>query len=282
MRKLIPACLALAALSLLLPSVPTYDPWSWIVWGREVAHLDLDTTGGPSWKPLPVMFTSVFSVAGAIHDSIPPLLWLMVARAGALLALALVFRLARRLAGPGWQGVGAGVVAAVALAFTPQWLRYGAHGNEAPLALAAMLWAIERHLDGSRRAAVALGVVACLMRPEVFPFLVLYCAWAWRAEPATRRVIAAGAVILPVLWLIPEWIGWVSRCGRRRRPAASPAGACRAWITRGWSCSHGRMRRSARHWRPAWRPRWCWPGAPAIAPCWRLAVWPSPGWRWWR
>jgi len=207
MRKLIPACLALAALSLLLPSVPTYDPWSWIVWGREVAHLDLDTTGGPSWKPLPVLFTTVFSAAGSIDDSIPPLLWLWVARAGTLLALALVFRLARRLVGPGWQGVTAGLVAAVALACTPQWLRYAAHGNEAPLAVAAMLWAVERHLDGSRRAALALGLVACLMRPEVFPFLALYAVWAWRAEPATRRVIVAGAVVLPLLWLVPEWIG---------------------------------------------------------------------------
>ena len=207
MRKLIPACLALAALSLLLPSVPTYDPWSWIVWGREVAHLDLDTTGGPSWKPLPVLFTTVFSATGTVDDSIPPLLWLWVARAGTLLALALVFRLARRLVGPGWQGVTAGLVAAAALACTPQWLRYAAHGNEAPLAVAAMLWAVERHLDGSRRAALALGLVACLMRPEVFPFLALYAVWAWRAEPATRRVIATGAVVLPLLWLVPEWIG---------------------------------------------------------------------------
>ena len=207
MRKLIPACLALAALSLLLPSAPTYDPWAWIVWGREVAHLQLDTTGGPSWKPFPVLFTTVFSVTGSVDDSIPPLLWLVVARTGALLALALVFRLARRLVGPGWQGVAAGLAAAVALACTPQWLRYAAHGNEAPLAVAAMLWAVERHLDGSRRAALALGLVACLMRPEVFPFLALYGAWAWRADPGLRRVIVAGAVVLPVLWLVPEWIG---------------------------------------------------------------------------
>jgi hypothetical protein len=28
------------------------------VWGRELAPLDLDTTGGPSWKSLPVVFTA--------------------------------------------------------------------------------------------------------------------------------------------------------------------------------------------------------------------------------
>ncbi|HYZ71126.1 MAG TPA: hypothetical protein VE528_05655, partial [Thermoleophilaceae bacterium] len=27
------AAVSLAALSLLLPSTPTYDPWAWIVWG---------------------------------------------------------------------------------------------------------------------------------------------------------------------------------------------------------------------------------------------------------
>lgn len=207
MRNLLAGCLLLAGVSLLLPSAPTYDPWSWIEWGREVAHLELDTTGGPSWKPLPVMFTTVFAFFGKIDDAIPPALWIVVARAGALLAMALAFKLARRLVGPGAPGIAAGVVAATALALTPQWLRYAAHGNEAPLAVAMMLWAVHSHLDGSRRGALALGFVACLMRPEVFPFLALYAAWSWRSEPATRRLITGCAVALPLLWLVPEWIG---------------------------------------------------------------------------
>jgi len=37
MTKLIGACLALAGISLLLPSEPSYDPWAWLVWGRELA-----------------------------------------------------------------------------------------------------------------------------------------------------------------------------------------------------------------------------------------------------
>jgi hypothetical protein len=61
---LILASLAVAAVSLVFPSAPTYDPWAWIVWGREIAHLDLSTVGGPSWKPLPVLFTIPFSQAG--------------------------------------------------------------------------------------------------------------------------------------------------------------------------------------------------------------------------
>ena len=48
------ACLALAAATRLIPSAPTTDPWGWIVWGREIGHLQLSTAigGAPSWKPL--------------------------------------------------------------------------------------------------------------------------------------------------------------------------------------------------------------------------------------
>src|SRR5687768_4233123 len=46
--------LALAAVSLVLPFEPVFDAWSWLIWGREVADLDLDTSAGASWKPLPV------------------------------------------------------------------------------------------------------------------------------------------------------------------------------------------------------------------------------------
>ena len=62
-------CLVLAALSLFFYATPTYDPWAWILWGREIAHLDLLTEGGPSWKPLPVVFTTVFSLFG--EDTAP-------------------------------------------------------------------------------------------------------------------------------------------------------------------------------------------------------------------
>src|SRR5438876_9131869 len=58
-------CVALAALSAaILPTVPSYDPWSWIVWGREVfdPHLSFTVSGGPSWKPLPVVLTAVFGL----------------------------------------------------------------------------------------------------------------------------------------------------------------------------------------------------------------------------
>ena len=83
MAWIIAGCLLVAGLSLLFPSTPTYDPWAWILWGDEIARLDLVTEGGPSWKPLPILFTTPFSLLG--HD-VAPYLWLWVARAGGLLA----------------------------------------------------------------------------------------------------------------------------------------------------------------------------------------------------
>src|SRR6516164_7947357 len=85
--------LVVAAVSLLIPSTPSYDPWAWLVWGREIEHINLQTTGGPSWKPLPVLFTTVFALFGKAQ----PDLWLIVARAGALVGVAMVFKLAWRL-----------------------------------------------------------------------------------------------------------------------------------------------------------------------------------------
>jgi hypothetical protein len=116
MAKLLAACLALAALSLLLPSQPSYDPFAWLVWGHEIAHGSLDTTGGSSWKPLPVVFTVLFAPFSRVDDTIPVAPWMVVARTGALLALVLAFRLALRLAGGGVTGAIGGAVAATTLA----------------------------------------------------------------------------------------------------------------------------------------------------------------------
>src|SRR4051812_26757698 len=95
-KALVLACLGLAALSLLGPAVPTYDPWAWIIWGREIPHLDLNTVSGPSWKPLPILFTTPFALLG---DAAAPGLWLLIARAGGLLAIAMAYRLGSRLGG---------------------------------------------------------------------------------------------------------------------------------------------------------------------------------------
>ncbi len=46
-------CPLLATLTLLASSAPGYDAWSWLIWGREIAGLELSTGEGPAWKRCP-------------------------------------------------------------------------------------------------------------------------------------------------------------------------------------------------------------------------------------
>ncbi|MGX6449622.1 hypothetical protein ACVU7I_16405, partial [Patulibacter sp. S7RM1-6] len=82
----------LAAASLPLGHALAFDASAWVVWGREVWSLDLATGAGPSWKPFPVLFTAPFAVLGDGAGAA----WLVVARAGALLAVVGAARLAAR------------------------------------------------------------------------------------------------------------------------------------------------------------------------------------------
>jgi hypothetical protein len=200
------ACLALAALSAaVLPTVPSYDPWAWIVWGREVVdpHLSFTVGGGPSWKPLPVIFTTVFGLFGGAA----PTLWVIAARAGGLLALVAAFRLARRLVGDGPGGAVAGALAAAGIVLTQDWAYYMFRGTTEPMLIATSLWAVDRLLAGRRGSAFALGVVTCLMRPEAWPFLGVYAVWLWIREPRLRPLVVAGVLAIPLFWFVPPWIG---------------------------------------------------------------------------
>ena len=190
-------CLGLAGLSLLLPSTPTYDPWAWLVWGRELAAWDLHTAAGPAWKPLPVAVAALLSPLGAAA----PAAWLVVARAGAIAACALAWRVARRLAGGSRL---AGLIAAAGVALTAGWLWNGAVANSEGLLVALALAAFDRALDGRHRQALLLGCACALLRTEAWPFLTAYAAWTWRARPAERRLIAAAALALPAAWFLPD------------------------------------------------------------------------------
>ena len=214
-KLLMLGCFALAALSLVLPSVPTYDPWAWLIWGREIASLDLITTTGPSWKPLPVLFTIPFSFAG---DEGAPLLWIVVARAGGILAYAMAYRLGARLAGPV-----AGLIAATSLFLADEFIRNFARGNSEGLLVALCLWAIERHLDGRRRDAFLLGIAAALLRPEVWPFIALYGLYLIAIDRRVKTValVLGGGVVLLILWFVPEYLGsgdFLRAANRARQP----------------------------------------------------------------
>lgn len=210
---LVAACVALAALAHFLPAGPTYDPWAWITWGREITEWDLDTRTGPSWKPLPVLFTTPFALAG---DAAAPELWLVVAQAGGLLAFAFTYRLAARLAG--WP---AGLIAAAGLVLADEFIRNFARGNSEGLLVGLCLWAVERHLDGHRRQAFALGVAAGLLRPELWPFLLVYGLWLMWTDRGARLLVVGGGVLTLVLWFVPEYLGsgdFMRAASRAREP----------------------------------------------------------------
>jgi hypothetical protein len=190
--------LAITALTFLAPSAPTYDPWAWIIWGREVLHFDLSTVDGPSWKPLPVLLTTPFALFG----SLAPDLWLFVARAGAIAGVVMAFRVAKRLG-----GVPAGAAAATAYALAPWTIRNAALGNSEGILVALVLAAVDRHLAGRYRQAFLLALGAGLLRPEVWPFLGLYGLWLFWRDVGARKLVAIGFLALPVLWLLPELWG---------------------------------------------------------------------------
>ncbi len=190
--------LGVAALSLLLPSTPSYDPWAWLIWGREVAAGDLDTTAGPAWKPLPVAVTALLALFGAAPD-----LWLLLARAAGIAAVLLVGRLAWRLAG---ESLVAALVAAASLVLVSGFVRGAALGFSEGLLVALIAAAALCHLDGRRRAALVLGTLAALLRPEVWPFLLAYGIWLWR-RGEERPLLLAAAAVVPVAWFAPELWG---------------------------------------------------------------------------
>ena len=198
-------CLVVAVVSLLFGRQPTYDPTAWLIWGNQIVHGDLFTRFGPSWKPLPILITAPTALLG---DTAQQQIWLVVARAGALAALALTYRLAWRLEGPV-----AGVIAAVALLCSSGYATRTFRGDSEGLLVAIAFGAIEAHLCGRRWLTFGLIVAATLMRPELFVFAVGYGLWlVWVAPTAAPRrrtlaIVTAAGVIVVAAWLIPEEIG---------------------------------------------------------------------------
>jgi hypothetical protein len=217
------AALLIGAVSLLIPSTPSYDPWAWLVWGREIAHINLQTTGGPSWKPLPVLFTTVFSVFGKAQ----PDLWLLVARAGAVMAVGMVFKLAWRLTAELTAGTSsrassragtarrfaviapflAGLIALGSLVNSSGFISNNALGYSEGLATALALIAVDSYLDGAPRRAFVIGFFAALDRPELWFVWGPYGLYLFWRDPGARKLVVALFALIPVLWFLPELWG---------------------------------------------------------------------------
>ncbi|MGE4428083.1 MAG: hypothetical protein AB7G37_16655 [Solirubrobacteraceae bacterium] len=220
------AILALGLLSLLAPSTATYDPWAWIVWGREITEWDLSTVEGPSWKPLPVIVTTL---AAPFGDA-APYVWIVAARMGAMAAVVLAFVLVRRLG-----GAAAGLIAAAAMGLAPWWIFNGWLANSEGVLVAAVLGTVLAMADGRYRWALLWALAAGLLRPEAWPFMLLLAAWiAWRGDHRDRVAVAVAVAVLPITWLAPERWGsgdWLRAATRAQNPdpGAASLTAFPAW-----------------------------------------------------
>src|SRR3954468_19939322 len=122
--RVVTAGVALAALStVLIPAAPGYDPWTWLLWGREVAAGGLSTVDGPAFKPLPVAVCALLAPFGGAA----PWLWVLLVRGAARAACWLAFRLGRELSG----SPAGGALAAAAVALTGTFAMQAAVGGEA-------------------------------------------------------------------------------------------------------------------------------------------------------
>jgi hypothetical protein len=80
-------------------------------------------------------------------------------------------------------------------------VQFAAGGGSEPVLIALLLGAVEAHLSGRRRLALALGVLAGLVRPEVWAFLLIYGIWMLRRD-GKRALLPLG------LGVLVELVGW--------------------------------------------------------------------------
>jgi hypothetical protein len=222
--KFVALALVVAVSVLLVAPAPSYDPWAWLLWGREVTRLELSTAEGPAFKPLPVFVCALLRPLGGTA----PEAWVLIARAGAVLAVWLGFRLGRELAGRV-----AGVLAAIGVALCGGFLGFAATGAETGWTIAFALAAILAWRREQWGVALACGVGCALLRVEAWPFLLVAGVVLWRRD-VLRPWLVVCAVAIPALWFVPEWLGSgdVLRSGSRAlmtAPGLPSAEAVPAW-----------------------------------------------------
>jgi hypothetical protein len=185
---------------------PGYDPYGWLVWGHQTLLGALNTNASPSWKPLPYLFTVPYALAGHYQ------LWLWMTTSVAVSISGMVFagRIAYRLtdAPPErrWAAIVAAAFAVLTINGIQDYWHYILSDQSDPMIASLVLAAVDCHLSRRYRWAFALGILASLGRPEIWPFVGLYAIWAWRAVPSMRRFLIGGFVFLAVMWFGIPWI----------------------------------------------------------------------------
>ena len=103
----------------------------------------------------------------------------------------------------------AGVIGAVALALSASggFVSSNALGYSEGFAAALLLISIDRHIDGKPRQAFVVGFFVALDRPEIWLFWGPYGLWLFWKDPGARVLVATLAVITPIVWFLPVYLG---------------------------------------------------------------------------
>ena len=112
-------------------------------------------------------------------------------------------RVAYQLAGSAPQrrwAPNAAAFAAIGVLALNNWWHFLLVANADGMIEALCLAVVDFHLRRRYRLAYALLVLAALGRPEVWPFLLLYTAWCWRAGTVGRTWLVLGVLATPLLW----------------------------------------------------------------------------------
>jgi hypothetical protein len=179
---------------------PGFDPYGWLVWGRQTLSLSLDTNAAPSWKPLPYLFTVPYALFGNGQ------LWLWmftavaISLAGVVFAARIAYRLVGRDAERSYAAPAAAGFAGLGVLAIQDYSHYVLSYQSDPVIVALCLGAVDCQLSRRPRWALALWLLASLGRPEVWPFLGLFCLWSWRALPAMRALVVVALLLLVGLW----------------------------------------------------------------------------------
>jgi len=193
-------CGIISALSLLWAAAPTYDPWSWLVWSRELTGHSLQefsSAGATGWKPLPVLFQAPLNLLGFSNV---PTLWVWISRTALFMIPVFGWRLGRMSAGR----LG-GLAGAVAAALTPGMLLY-LGGLSEPIVALFLLVMVEKGLQEKGLAAWLAGLGAVLGRPEMLAIVAPAGLWMSYRKNLKIPYLIIGIIGAALLWMSGDWI----------------------------------------------------------------------------
>jgi hypothetical protein len=196
--------IALVALSLVTllgfvvyPTLPNYDSYYSLLWGRELLHghkPSFDTYRSPTEHPLAVVFGAAIGLIGDNADRV-----LVGATLASFVGLAAGLYRLGRLAFTPIVGLVAGALVCTRFDFP----FLAARGYIDIPYLAFVIWAAALEAERPRRGVpvLVLLMLAALMRPEAWLLSGLYFLWiAWKAPWRRRALFAVLTAVGPVVW----------------------------------------------------------------------------------